>query len=54
MFEVRAGSGGTKAAGWMSGAGEGLEGADWHCATVFPLMGLNCHDLSDMEMEAVI
>lgn len=23
-------------------------------ATVFPLMGLNCHDLSDMEMEAVI
>lgn len=47
-------SGGTKAAGWMSGAGAALEGADWHHATVFPLMGLNCHDLSDMEMEAVI
>lgn len=40
--------------GRMSGAGAGLGGADWHCATVFPLMGLNCHDLSDMEMEAVI
>lgn len=54
IFELYAGSGGSKAAEWMAGAGAGLEGADWQHATIFFLMGLNCHDLSDMEIEALI
>lgn len=54
LFESNPGSGGTKAAEWMAGAGAGMEGADWHCATRFSLMGLNCRDLSDMEIGTLI
>lgn len=35
--------------------GQALGCVDWHCNTVlFLLMVLNCHDLSDMEIEALI
>lgn len=44
-----------KATKWMAATGSNVGSVDWHCNTVLILlMGLNCHDLSDMEIEPLI